>query len=123
MRDTGSWRRQDCWRTGRAAPVHQRGLHPLFDADNTLLSDIKESSCYSEELALRVTFIDNSCCDVDRLAYLSQHASAPGDARPDPPAWRPDPGASEAALRGRAHARAGAGRALGTVLVTYLNCG
>ncbi|PNH03882.1 hypothetical protein TSOC_010018 [Tetrabaena socialis] len=122
-------------------------MHGYWPLDNTALTDQKESTCYNEALRVRITFIDNSCCDPERLAYLARNDTS------SLPAWRPaapcstqqGPGTQATAPAAASTAAplatgeglacghgAGPGPQLGaglgdaandTTLVVYLNCG
>lgn len=97
------------------------------DADNTFLHEQRESSCYHPGLRLRVTFIDNSCCDTRRLAYLATHPDKDPYGNPDPPVWRvPGSGGSSGSSSsggGSGNDTAAAAAGSDPTLVMYMNCG
>ncbi|KAG2429988.1 hypothetical protein HYH02_013938 [Chlamydomonas schloesseri] len=85
------------------------------------------SGCYSPELGVRVTHVDNSCCNTDTLAHLARTDNDPYGS-PEPPAWRPGGvGTSSSSSSGngsstQSHQSLPATHR-DTTLVLYLNCG
>ncbi|KAG2481913.1 hypothetical protein HYH03_019128 [Edaphochlamys debaryana] len=98
MNGDSTFRQQKNFLCNFLKPGFMRGGWAL---DNTHLFRERESTCYNETLGIRVTFVDNSCCDVSRLAYVAQNATGP-EGKPNPPAWA---------------------QSEKTLVVLYLNCG
>lgn len=48
-----------------------------------------ESTCYNSKLNIRVTYIENNCCSVERLAYLATSSHPPQPAYPTTTASNP----------------------------------
>ncbi|GFR40276.1 hypothetical protein Agub_g456 [Astrephomene gubernaculifera] len=85
MNGDSSFRQQKNFLCNILQPGFMRGKWAL---DVNALHDEHESSCYNSELNIRVTFIDNSCCDTGRLAYLLHRDTDP-TGKENPPAWKP----------------------------------
>ncbi|KAG2426208.1 hypothetical protein HXX76_013189 [Chlamydomonas incerta] len=81
------------------------------------------SGCYSPELGVRVTHVDNSCCNTARLAHLARTDADPYGS-PNPPAWRPaGVGSSSSSGNGSSSSTQQVPEHRDTTLVVFMNCG
>ncbi|KXZ43402.1 hypothetical protein GPECTOR_91g556 [Gonium pectorale] len=130
MNGDSTFRQQKNFLCSILQPGYMRGHWAL---DNSALHEEREASCYNASLALRVTFVDNPCCDARRLAYLAEHSAPPGGSGGGggaaaasggggrgggggagvgmPPAWRSDPRQRQQGGQRRLYARRSGGAA------------
>ncbi|GFR40471.1 hypothetical protein Agub_g1034 [Astrephomene gubernaculifera] len=105
MNGDSTFRQQKNFLCNVLQPGFTGGKWPL---DYKVLNNQHESSCYNSELKIRVTYVNNSCCDTERLAYLLHRDTDPAG-KENPPAWKPRTMGQSGMLRDPAMAETNAG--------------